>query len=69
MPGTERVRDAKGFEEAARSGRIGLVAEFRDFLKHNKKWWLGPIILILLLLAVLVILSGTAVAPFIYTLF
>ena len=35
---------------------------------HNKKWWLTPIILTLLLIGVLVVLSGTAVAPFIYTL-
>ena len=40
-----------------------------DFLKHNKKWWLTPIILVLLLFGVLLILGGTAAAPFIYTLF
>ena len=36
---------------------------------HNKKWWLLPIILILLALSLLVALSSTAVAPFIYTVF
>jgi hypothetical protein len=47
----------------------GLVAEFWDFLKDNKKWWLAPIILSILGLGLLVLLGGTAAAPFIYTLF
>ncbi len=48
---------------------VGLIREFWDFLKHNKKWWLTPIILVLLLFGALLILGGTAAAPFIYTLF
>lgn len=47
----------------------GLVSEFWDFLKDNKKWWLAPIILSILGLGLLVLLGGTAAAPFIYTLF
>lgn len=56
---------------AARAGqeRVGLVAEFVAFLKDNKKWWLAPIILSILGLGLLVLLGGTAAAPFIYTLF
>lgn len=57
------------FNELAQETQPGLVAEFVDFLVHNKKWWLTPIVLVLLLVGLLVILSGTAVAPFIYTLF
>ena len=46
------------------------MAEFWDFLKVRKKWWLGPIILILVMMSLLIILTeGSAVAPFIYTLF
>ncbi len=48
---------------------VGLIREFWDFLKHNKKWWLTPIILVLLLFGALLILGGTVAAPFIYTLF
>ncbi|HOK67033.1 MAG TPA: DUF5989 family protein [Anaerohalosphaeraceae bacterium] len=59
----------KEFEEQARQGRTTLLAEFLDFLKHNKKWWLLPILLMLLLLGLIVLLSGTAVAPFLYPLF
>lgn len=57
------------FESEAARERQGLVREFIDFLKHNKKWWLLPIVLIFLGLGALVLLSGTAAAPFIYTLF
>jgi len=58
------------FEKAAHSGqRTNMVAEFWYFLKHSKKWWLTPIVIVMLLFGVLVFLSGTAAAPFIYTLF
>ena len=47
-----------------------LIAEFWDFLKTRKKFWLGPIILILLLLGALIVFTeGSALAPFVYTLF
>jgi hypothetical protein len=46
-----------------------LVAELVEFLKANKKWWLAPIFFVLLALGLLLLLSGTAAAPFIYTLF
>ena len=49
--------------------RQSLIKEFIGFLMANKKWWLLPLVLILLLLAGLIFLSGTAVAPFVYTLF
>ncbi len=57
------------FTRAAHAKSRGLLVEFWGFLKVNKKWWLLPIVLVLLLLGGLIILSGTAVAPFIYTLF
>ena len=44
--------------------------EFWDFLKVRKKYWLMPIFIVLVLLGALIILSqGSAVAPFIYTIF
>jgi hypothetical protein len=57
------------FERAASQSQESLIGEFFTFLKHNKKWWLLPIILVMLMLGVLIYLSGTAAAPFIYTLF
>lgn len=45
-----------------------LLKEFWDFAKHNKAWWIVPIVLVLLALAAL-LAAGHSVAPFIYTLF
>jgi hypothetical protein len=39
------------------------------YLKERKKWWLAPLIIIFILIGVLLILGGTSLAPFIYTLF
>jgi len=51
-------------------GKLSIVKEFWDFLKVRKKWWLFPIVILLLLLGLLIVLTeGTAIAPFIYTLF
>ena len=51
-------------------GRLAILKEFWDFLRVRKKWWLAPIIIMLLLLGILIFFSqGSAVAPFIYTLF
>jgi len=61
--------EKKSFEDEAAGSEQGFLAEFWDFLKHNKKWWLTPIILVLLLVAVMILMSGSAAAPFIYTLF
>jgi hypothetical protein len=48
----------------------GFLRELWEFMRERKKFWLAPIIIMLLLLGGLIILSeGSAVAPFIYTLF
>jgi hypothetical protein len=61
-------RPTKRFEEAAReSAQPSLLREFWEFLRYNKKWWLLPILLVLLVFGVLIFLSGTGAAPFIYT--
>jgi len=50
--------------------KIQFVAEFWDFLKVRKKWWLAPIIILCALLGLLIVLTqGSALAPFIYTIF
>ena len=63
-------RDKNEFEKAATDQRgTGLFRELWGFLSENKKWWMLPIIAVLLLFGILIILSGTGLAPFIYTLF
>jgi hypothetical protein len=68
-PLSEQSQDADEFTREADSQQPGIVSEFWDFLRNNKKWWLTPIILILALFGLLIILAGTGAAPFIYTLF
>ncbi|UCB55973.1 MAG: hypothetical protein JSW45_05450 [Thiotrichales bacterium] len=49
---------------------LDLLKDLWGFMKARKKFWLAPIIIMLLLLGMLIVLSqGSAVAPFIYTLF
>ena len=62
-------RGTEVFEAGAQKQRVGLVVEFWDFLRDNKKWWLAPIVAFMLLFGGLVLLGGAAAAPFIYTLF
>jgi hypothetical protein len=61
--------DNREFQQAAAAGRSGLFGEFWGFLKHNKKWWLLPIFVMLLAVGILAVLAGSSAAPFIYTLF
>tara|TARA_X000000950_G_scaffold281169_1_gene377219 strand:- start:1878 stop:2027 length:150 start_codon:yes stop_codon:yes gene_type:complete len=49
---------------------MNFIKEFWEFMKIRKKYWLMPIIIVLLLFGGLIVLTqGTAVAPFIYTIF
>ena len=51
-------------------GGMSIFSELWAFMKIRKKWWLGPIVVTMLLLSVLIVLTeGSAVAPFIYALF
>ncbi len=57
------------FEKAREQKQGGLLSEFWFMLKTNKKYWMAPLIISILVLGLLIILGGSAVAPFIYTLF
>ena len=57
------------FEDAGNRPAPSLLTELFDLLRHNKKYWLLPIVLCLLGLGLIVLFGGTAAAPFIYTLF
>jgi len=50
--------------------KLSVISEMASYLKQNRKWWLFPIIFFLILLGALIVLAeGSAIAPFIYTLF
>lgn len=57
------------FQRQAKTAQPGLLREIAGFLAHSRKVWLAPIIIGLLIIGVIVILGGTPLAPFIYTLF
>ena len=51
-------------------GKASILKELWLFLRVRKKWWLGPVIIILVLLSLVIVLAeGSALAPFIYALF
>jgi hypothetical protein len=69
-PGAETSPDSKrDFSDLANRPHAGLLHELAQMIAHNKKWWLVPILVMLLVLGLIVFLGGTAAAPFIYTLF
>lgn len=50
--------------------KMSVLKEFWGFMMERKKWWLLPIVIMLVLLGLLIVLTeGSAIAPFIYTLF
>ena len=57
------------FASQARRPRPSAASEFLRFLLSNKKWWLTPIVIALGVIALLVVLGGSGLAPFIYSLF
>jgi hypothetical protein len=57
------------FEKAATQGDSRLLTEYLKFLSKNKKYWLIPMIVFLLLIGLLVMLSGSVAGAFIYTFF
>lgn len=51
-------------------GKLSILGEFWAFLRVRKKWWLAPIVILLLTLGLILVLTeGSALAPFIYSLF
>ena len=68
MTATQEDRAGRFEAEAERKER-SFLAEYWLFLRSNRKWWLLPVIVALLLVGVLVVIGGTVAAPFIYNLF
>ncbi len=66
---TQGPSSESSFDELADAKDPGIVREFIWFLRYNKKWWMTPILVILLLLVGLAFLTSSPVGPFIYTLF
>ena len=65
----ERDEQSARFAREAEGQSPGLLREIYDLLRYNKKWWLIPLVVVLLAAGLFVVLSGTVFAPFIYTMF
>jgi hypothetical protein len=61
--------DSQDFTRRAAEKPPGLLKDLWGMLRQNKKWWLTPIVLVLLLVGVLLVLSATPLGPFLYPLF
>jgi len=60
--------DQKTTTELIPVERQGILGEFKDFIIHNKAWWLTPIVLVLLFFVAIILFAESApVLPFIYT--
>lgn len=57
------------FAKQAAQPQVGLVREFYEFLIYNASWWITPIVIVLLGFGLLLWVTGTSAAPFIYTIF
>ena len=66
--GQQRTDGGSELRNLVESPPSGVLVEFWLFLKENKKWWLLPLLLALLLLGLLVVIAGTGLGPFIYPL-
>ncbi len=51
------------------AGSQTFLAELWDYLSQTKKWWLAPILVVMVLIGLLLLASGTPLSPFVYTLF
>ena len=67
MPNVEKRSEELRRQTEGKEANI--VVEFIAFVSERKKWWLVPVFAALLLVGLFIALSGSAVAPFIYTLF
>jgi hypothetical protein len=71
-PGVEpqgRRQQAVEFRQLASQPPTGVVREFIDFLLQNKKWWLIPIVMAMLLVGLMITLGSSGAGPFIYSLY
>ncbi|HVU36011.1 MAG TPA: DUF5989 family protein [Opitutaceae bacterium] len=59
----------ESFSAQSREKQPSLIAEVVHLLLHTKKWWLAPLIVVLLIMSVLIVLGSTSAGPFIYSLF
>ena len=68
-PTSDPSRPEGEFAREAEREDPGLARELWAWLRHNKKWWLAPLLIVLLVVGVLVVVGSTVLGPFLYPLF
>lgn len=70
MSQTPTEPDDDAFAQVSKTaGPQTFLGELWDYLSQTKKWWLAPILVVMVLIGVLLLASGTPLSPFVYTLF
>ena len=64
--GNQQQQDESSFAEEASKAKVGIVGEFIGFMREYAKWWLTPIVLVLLMVGLLVAAGSSSAMPFIY---
>ena len=67
----EPTRDAAAekFSDDAARPQPSFLRQYWDFLRFDRRWWMTPIVVLLLIAGAFLVLGGTVAAPFIYALF
>jgi len=65
----EPRRASEDFARMAEAPSSSLMREVYDMIRYSRKWWLVPVLVVLLIFGLLIFLGGTPAAPLIYTLF
>ncbi len=65
---SDEERREADLDRRASEPQGSILSEFVDFFLHNKKWWLTPIVLVLLAFGALLVLAGSGLGPWIYPL-
>ncbi len=68
-PTSDPSRPADEFAREAERKTPGLARELWAWLRHNKKWWLAPLLIVLFVVGVVVVVGSTVLGPFLYPLF
>jgi uncharacterized protein involved in exopolysaccharide biosynthesis len=68
MPSDERP-DPDEIARRANAPRSGLLGDLWGMLKRHRKWWLAPVLVVLLLVGLLLVLGASPLGPFLYPLF
>lgn len=69
MPRKRPPDEASDFARELERKKPGMLREMWGLIRHNKKWWLTPVIVVALLLGAFMLLFGSPLSPLIYTLF